>query len=87
MHTARAQQDDDVTIAAIAPRGRHLAMPADTNPSRNKIWRLNHGLHGRGRGYDDNTVGGGPRPFTVALSNMVFMQQVEVRIPSASTPT
>lgn len=81
MHTAMAQQNGDETIAAVAPRGelaaRHLAMPADTNPSGNIFGGWIMAAMDAAAGMTTTRLAEG-QTVTVAVSNMVFMQPIKV---------
>jgi acyl-CoA thioesterase YciA len=81
MHAAKMRQDDRKTASAPEPRGelaaRHLAMPADTNPSGNIFggWIMASMDAAAGMTTARLTES---QAVTVAVSNMVFMQPVKV---------
>jgi acyl-CoA thioesterase YciA len=78
MHAARTQH---TIVTTVAPRGelaaRHLAMPADTNPSGNIFggWIMASMDAAAGMTTTRLTEG---ETVTVAVSNMVFMQPIKV---------
>ena len=80
MHAARTPQNGHETSAA-APRGelaaRHLAMPADTNPSGNIFGGWIMASMDAAAGMTTTRLAEG-QTVTVAVSNMVFMQPIKV---------
>jgi acyl-CoA thioesterase YciA len=80
MHAARTPPNGHETSAA-APRGelaaRHLAMPADTNPSGNIFGGWIMASMDAAAGMTTTRLAEG-QTVTVAVSNMVFMQPIKV---------
>ena len=80
MPAARTPQNGHETSAA-APRGelaaRHLAMPADTNPSGNIFGGWIMASMDAAAGMTTTRLAEG-QTVTVAVSNMVFMQPIKV---------
>jgi acyl-CoA thioesterase YciA len=81
MDVASASPEDHSAPSAIAPRGelaaRHLAMPANTNPSGDIFGGWIMASMDAAAGMTASHLAGG-RTVTVAVSNMVFMQPVKV---------
>jgi len=81
MDVASALPEDRPAPPAAGPRGelaaRHLAMPADTNPSGDIFGGWIMASMDAAAGMTADQVAGG-RTVTVAVSNMVFVQPVKV---------
>jgi acyl-CoA thioesterase YciA len=81
MHAATTPQNGHETSTAAAPRGelaaRHLAMPADTNPSGNIFGGWIMASMDAAAGMTTTRLAEG-QTVTVAVSNMVFMQPIKV---------
>ena len=81
MDAANTSPDDHDATQALAPRGelsaRHLAMPADTNPSGDIFGGWIMASMDAAASMTATRLAGG-RTITVAVSNIVFMQPVRV---------
>jgi acyl-CoA thioesterase YciA len=81
MDAASISPDDHDATQALAPRGelsaRHLAMPADTNPSGDIFGGWIMASMDAAASMTATRLAGG-RTVTVAVSNIVFMQPVRV---------